>query len=110
MKMYGKGKWMTLPMLSSLLVSGVAGCGPEVVALTTAVVQLAPLFGVVGGAVLLLQNIENVSLDTAKKRLEVQALEGGVREVHTVDLTDDQVRDIERSRAVRIGDQQYHVD
>ena len=110
MKTNTKTKWMTLPLVACLLVSGVVGCGPEAVVLATAATQLGAVVGAVGGTVWLLKNIENVSLDTEKKKLEIQALHNGTRQVHEVDLNDAQVRKIQQTGFVRLGDQQYRVD
>lgn len=105
-----KTKWTNRMLVACLLMSGVVGCGPEVVVLAATAAQLGTIVGAVGGTVWLLKNIENVSLDTEKKKLEIQALHNGTREIHEVDLNDAQVRQIQQTGFVRLGDQQYRVD
>ncbi len=105
-----KTKWMKLLLVACLLVSGVVGCGPEAVAIVTLATQAAVVTTTVAGAVWLLKDIENISLDTEKKRLEIRAIQNGLREVHEVDLTDAQVRQIRQTGFVRLGDQQYRVN
>lgn len=58
-----------------LIASTLVGCGPEVVALSAAATQIAPIAGTIGGTVLLVKTIEGMSLDNEKKSLEIQALQ-----------------------------------
>lgn len=99
-----------------LMASGVVGCGPETVALIAVAggtaAAIAPVVAVIGGVattVWVLKTIENVSLDTEKKKLEIQGIHDGRREVHEVDLSDEQVQQIQRTGRVRLGDNVYRV-
>ncbi|MDX1968844.1 MAG: hypothetical protein SFV23_16840 [Planctomycetaceae bacterium] len=105
-----KKPWANLLLVACLLGSGVVGCGPEVAVIATAATQMGAIVGTIGGTVWLLKTIENVSLDTEKKKLEIRAIQDGNRQVHEVDLTDAQFRAIQQTGFVRLGDQQYRVD
>jgi hypothetical protein len=85
------------------------GCGPETAAIVAVGAQCATAAGTIAGTAWLLKNIENVSLDTEKKKLEVRAIQDGTREVHRVDLSDSEFLQIRRTGKVRFGDQEYRV-
>lgn len=92
-----------------VLMASTVGCGPEVAAVVAIGTQAATTFGALAGTVWLLKSIENVSLDTEKKRLEIQAIQDGIREVHEIDLSDAEYEEVQRTGAVRIGNRNYRV-
>ena len=99
-----------------VMATGVVGCGPETVALIavagSTAAAIAPVVAVVGGVattVWVFKTIENVSMDTEKKKLEIQGIHDGRREVQEVDLSDEQVQQIRRTGRVRLGDSEYRV-
>ena len=92
-----------------LLMTSTVGCGPEVAAVVAVVPQAVAAVGALAGTVWVLKSIENVSLDTEKKRLEIQAIQDGIREVHEVDLSDAEYEEVQRTGSVRIGNRNYRV-
>ena len=69
-----KMRLMKSVLLGALVVSGVVGCGPEVAVVAPVVMDAAAAAGTIGGTVWLYKSIENVSLDTEKKELEIEAI------------------------------------
>ncbi len=64
-------------LAASLIVTGFVGCGPETVVAVAGVTQAATAVGAVAGTVWAIKSIENVSVDTEKKRLEIDAYQRG---------------------------------
>lgn len=104
-----KNKLMRAVMAACLIVS-VVGCGPETVALVVATTQAATFVGAIAGAMWMVKSVENVSLDTRLKTLQIQAMQDGIREYHEVQLTDDEFEEVQRTGAVRIGNSNYRVE
>ncbi len=100
---------LNVVVVGCLLASGVVGCGPEVVAVIAVAGGMATAIAPVVGVIWLCKNIENVSMDTEKKKLEIQGIHDGRREVQEVDLSDDEVQQIQRTGKVRLGDNVYRV-
>lgn len=92
-----------------VLMASTVGCGPEVAAVVAIGTQAATAVGALAGTVWVLKSIENVSLDTEKKRLEIQSIQDGIREVHEFDLSDAEYEEVQRTGSVRIGNQNYRV-
>ena len=104
-----KSYLLKVVVVACLTVSGVVGCGPEAAVLIALTTQTAAVVGGVATTVWLFKTIENVTLDTEKKKLEIQAIHNGNREVQEMDLSDDQVQQIQRTGTVRLGDNVYRV-
>ena len=69
-----KMRLMKSVLLGAVVVSGIVGCGPEVAIIAPIAADAAATAGAVGGAVWLYKNIENVTLDTQKKNLEIEVI------------------------------------
>lgn len=104
-----KTRMLRVALTACLIASSAVGCGPEVAALVALSTQTATVVGAVAGTVWLVKSIENVSLDTEKKRLEIQAIQDGIREVHQIDLSDAEYEQVRRTGAIRIGNRDYPV-
>lgn len=72
-----KSQTLKLMMAASLMLTGFVGCGPETVVAIATVTQAATAAGAVAGTVWAVKSIENVSLDTEIKRLEIEAIQHG---------------------------------
>lgn len=92
-----------------LIAASIVGCGPETIAIVAVATKVAAVTGTIAGTVWMLKSIENVSLDTQKKKLEIRAMQDGIHESHQVDLTDAQVLEIQQTGTVLIGDKYYPV-
>lgn len=104
-----KSSALRLVMAACVLMASTVGCGPEVAAVVAVAPQAVAAFGALAGTVWMLKSIENVSLDTEKKRLEIQAIQDGIREVHEVDLSDAEYEEVQRTGSVRIGNRNYRI-
>lgn len=100
---------LKVAITACLIAASLVGCGPETVAIVAVATKVAAVTGTIAGTVWMLKSIENVTLDTHKKRLEIRAMQDGKSESHQVDLTDSQVLEIQQTGTVLIGEKYYPV-